>query len=177
MNLWCCECDRLTAHYLAGRYCAECRICGEPKEIEAMRHEAARQRQSDGRWDYTSDRNGETHAIGYCSAAPTLESFEKLGIYVSDDYKQKLAEFAHKFHTDGHATHTAACACYREYLLDFRLQLHAEILEERHKCAVCGEWTGRSASIELCYWWLCEQHCNRDEVAKLFPAVGESWKS
>lgn len=142
-----------------------------------MRHEKARQRQTDGRWDYTSCRDNEIHAIGYCTAAPTLESFEKLGIHVADDFKQKLAAFENKFHTGGHETNEGACACYREYLLDFRLQLHAETIEERHKCAACGEWTGRSASVDSRYWWLCDEHCNREEVAKLMPAVGESWVS
>lgn len=141
-----------------------------------MRHEKARPRQSDGRFDYTSERQGEIHAIGYCSAAPALESFERLGIHASEEYKRQLAENAEKFHTDGHETAEEACECYWQYLLDFRLQFHEQI-EELHRCKVCSEWTGKSVSVDSRHWDLCDKHCNRDEVEKLMSPIGEAWVS
>lgn len=73
---------------------------------------------------------------------------------------------------DGHATPEDACKHYRQYLLDNRLRLDGMTPNEQHKCEVCGAWTQRGASVDLHQWHLCDEHCTREQVEKLFGPVG-----
>ena len=135
------------------------------------------QRESDKRWDYTcSNRRTGIHPIGYCRKWKAFEPSPYLTEEMCQRENQKLAPFISKFHSDGHATYEEACACYKEYLLDHRMErgLHPD---EQRKCKVCGAWT--QVTIQVNYsgrYDLCEQHATLEEVAKLFN-VEESFGS
>lgn len=145
-----------------------------------MRHEAARQRKSDGRWDYTTTVGDLVRPIGYCRAAMTeadwQELADKIGYKPTDSEKAKAAEFAHKHHTDGHAMAEEAQACYREYLLDHHRRAY-EDRETMRRCQVCEEWTNGVVEVDSHYFHLCRQHQDRQSVASLLPAVGERYVS
>lgn len=127
---------------------------------------------TDGRWDWTTNRR----PAGYCCEAPTLESFEKLGIHVSDDKKEKLVKFADKHHTDGHATAEEACACHKEYLLDNRLRLTGFTENQQERCQICKAWTQKYAQLGgYSMFFLCDEHLNRESVSQLYGNV--SWSA
>ncbi len=146
-----------------------------------MNHYAARQR-TDGRWDYTcANPRSRTHPVGYCRAYRELKPESGLFDAVQCELENaRIRPFAHKYHDDGHGTADEACDCYREYLLDQRLQLHpsskdAEVLR---KCTVCGVYTSGYAELQMSVWWLCDEHRSRDEVEKLeLTGMRESFSS
>lgn len=146
-----------------------------------MNYYAARQRQSDMKWDYTC-RNGDfTQPVGYCGGYIewTEEMLKRLGLPGKpEDHSSILREmqFKDKYHTCGHETQEEAQKCYREYLLDQRLKKR-ENTDTMRKCLVCKDWTTFSAEIDMHTWDLCEKHNNREEVEKLFQTPGEIWQS
>lgn len=144
-----------------------------------MNYYAARQRQSDMKWDYTC-RNGDfTQPVGYCGGYIewTEEMLKRLGL--PEDHPSILREmqFKNKYHTCGHDDQVEARCCYRVYLLDHRLKLKCEHPDAQIKCAVCGKWTTFYAEIDTQMWDLCEEHNTREEVEKLFAAPDEIWSS
>ena len=147
-----------------------------------MNHYKARQRETDGRWDYTSGNPREgVHPVGYCRAwKPQDPNASWMLPGEAEQENAEMAPFVHKFHTDGHATSEEACDCYREYLLDHRLRLHDPPLDPStlNKCVVCGAYTAGLAELNFEHWWLCDEHRNRTEVEKLVPkGEREAWSS
>lgn len=142
-----------------------------------MRHYSARQRQSDGRWDYTCG----SRPVGYCCEfKPIAEDGTILPAEHARQWNAKIAPLAGNFHTDGHATEEEACECYKRYILDVDLRLMPEEPKDassQHRCQVCKEFTACYAMVG-CYrmFNLCPTHQTREEVEKLLK-VGESWES
>ena len=139
-----------------------------------MNYDEARQREDDKRWDMTSMNDGRIHPIGYCHAWNP----PKPGDWLYDLHKpewDKMEQFKDKYHTDGHATAIEASDCYREYLLDNRLQFAT--IGHYNPCEVCGTLTNQMSQID---GWpqhlLCPEHANREEVEKLWPK-GELYQS
>jgi hypothetical protein len=136
-----------------------------------MNYLKARQRKSDGKWDYTLENDGVIYPIGYCSA------YREPNIPINPDRLKTMRDFSIKHHSEGHSTPEEANQCYKKYLLDQRLTLMQQYIDVQHKCAVCGEFTQCCVSIDGWHkYTLCEKHNNREEVEKLF-SVGESWES
>lgn len=75
----------------------------------------------------------------------------------------------------GHATPDEAREHYRQYLLDEQLT-YGDQQDVQYRCSACQEWTTGYAHIPdlVRYWPLCSAHQTREEVEKLFPAVGDS---
>lgn len=91
--------------------------------------------------------------------------------------KNEAEAFKHKYHTNGHATLEEACECYKSYQLDHSLRMDQVTSSTMHKCQVCGTWTQAIATVgPWLHFYLCDDHRNREEVAKLF-SIGESWGS
>lgn len=131
-----------------------------------MNYYEPKQRQSDGRWDYT--RNNA--ATGYCCQfVPFSDDFIK-NFHISESEVEKHNKFSDKYHTDGHETLEGACECYKEYQLDHQLQLDHEDKNQQRKCEVCGEWTTKFAMIDCSLYHLCDEHRNREEVSKLYES-------
>ncbi len=147
-----------------------------------MNHYKARQRENDQRWDYTfANVRAGTCPVGYCRAWKPLEP-GAVGMLPgqAEQYNAQMAPFVHKFHANGHATAEEACDCYREYLLDHRLQLRDPPPNPPtlSKCVVCGVYTAGVAELGMDRWALCDEHRNRVEVEKLVPKGElESWSS
>ena len=144
-----------------------------------MNYYKARQRQSDGKWDYTCGHDGggmyPVYPIGYCTALPNITD---ASIYpFSPEEIQLFQENVSKFHTSGHNTPEEACECYKQYCLDFHSRFGIEDNHVQKKCKVCGEWTTLYALVDSSVFQLCEKHNNRDEVEKLFKTPGEIWSS
>jgi hypothetical protein len=144
-----------------------------------MNYYAAKQRQSDKKWDYTCRNDDFTQPVGYCGAYIdwTPELLSRLGLPAEHPSFEKQRQFRDKHHSCGHETQQEAEACYREYLLDQRLKLMCEHPDAQIRCKVCNKWTTFYAEIDMNMWDLCEEHNNREEVEKLFEAPGEIWKS
>jgi hypothetical protein len=138
-----------------------------------MNHLKARKRESDGRWDYTSARDGFAGAIGYCHAFIGLEGQP----YASDEEAARHRESAGKYHTDGHATEEEARECYKGYLLD-HARYDGRDPNAQHRCKECGEFTQGFAEVPFAYVLvvLCDEHRNRETFAK-HVSVGEAWQS
>lgn len=135
-----------------------------------MNYYEAKQRVKDRQWDYT--RNGV--AVGYCRE---YQEIDPKVIPISEAQQEEYRATAHKHHTDGHATELEARECYREYLLDHNLSLNRTMAGQQMKCKVCGAWTQKFAEINVQMIVLCEEHNNREEVAKLFEAPSVIWSS
>lgn len=144
-----------------------------------MNYYAAKQRQSDMKWDYTCSNNNFTQPIGYCSEYIdwTPELLSRLGVPYDHPSFEKQRNFQHKHHNCGHETKQEARECYREYLLDQKLKLMCENAETQIRCKICGKWTNLYAEIETNMWNLCEEHNNRKEIEKIFEAPDEIWRS
>lgn len=117
-----------------------------------MNHYRPLQREDTGTWDYTCTNDGKVHRVGYC------------------------AEAGDQGH--GHATPEDACACYKRYLLDNRLDLNRRMAAQQRPCqaAGCTRFTSGLASVDMMVFVLCDEHRTRETVDKLF-AVGETWSS
>jgi hypothetical protein len=153
-----------------------------------MNYYGPRQRQSDGRWDYTCKNDNRIWPIGYCRAHRVWTVEDLVLSYSSPEYAQREADklnakygpLAGKFHTGGHTTADEACRCYREYLLDTDLEFSTRPDPDTQKpCAVCGQWTQHAGWLRggLHVWHLCEKHQTRADVEKLFGSVGEIYSS
>jgi hypothetical protein len=147
---------------------------------------AARQRLSDGRWNYTMTNDGRTQAVGYCCAYRPFGADDLLAIFCGDagrmaQENEEHGRHAGKYHSDGHASSEEACDCYRKYLLDHQSRLHAlckDDAEELHRCAICNDWCANMGKVgHLSHWFLCDAHLTQQSLEELFPSVGESWSS
>lgn len=138
-----------------------------------MNYYAARQRESDQRWDYTLENNGRIRPVGYC--APWKE-WNQVDQALSPEAWQRYLINRLKYHDQGHATAEKAQACYKRYLLDNSLTLMHKLATAQHQCAECGEWTSFYADINGQTIFLCELHNNREGVEAHFE-VGESLSS
>lgn len=99
---------------------------------------------ADGRgWHYTSMNDGKVHAIGYC--------------------------WHHK--DEPHPTEDDARRCYRDYLLNERLQLTGSS-REYHRCEAkggCEILTNKIAVLDgWPRWWLCDEHLSKFQCELLF---------
>lgn len=139
-----------------------------------MRHYCARQRISDGRFEFVC---GDM-ALGYCAPPITRADFERIGWV---DCGQELAQIElhkAKYHSDGHATKAEAEACYHEYLLDNQLSLNHLDSGQQRKCRVCSNWTSHYAILGYSQILsLCDEHRNRETVAKITTPSSDFWIS
>lgn len=147
-----------------------------------MNYDKARQRK-DLNWDYTTANDGFIRPIGYCAGWNWSEAFDPDHDWAwgnADHWqadKNDAETFKHKYHTNGHTTQQEARDCYKEFELDNSLRLDRVTSSTMHKCQVCETWTQRLATIgPWISYHLCDNHCNRENVAKLY-SVGESWHS
>lgn len=138
-----------------------------------MNYYEPKQRQSDGRWDYT--RNNLP--TGYCREFKPFDKEFVEKYHISELDAEKHNGFSHKYHSDGHNSSDEACDCYKEYQLDHQLQLDHEDKNQQRKCQVCGEWTTKFALLDCSIFQLCDEHRNREEIAKLYKAASFSMSS
>ena len=138
-----------------------------------MNYYEPKQRKSDGKWDYT--RNGL--AAGYCQNFKPIEKESVEQFRISDELVEKHNGCADKYHTNGHDSADEACECYKQYQLDYQLQLDHEDKNQQRKCEVCGEWTTKFAMLDCSLFHLCDKHRTRDEVEKLYSASTFSMSS
>ena len=139
-----------------------------------MRHYCAKQRLSDGRWDFCCGR----YPVGYCTPYKewTKEELDRWGFHEDCPSVQKAKQFKDKHHDCGHETEKEAQECYKQYVLDHVLYF-GESSNSQRKCQVCGEWTPRYAMLETQMFDLCEKHCNRESVDQLYKAPSDMWIS
>jgi hypothetical protein len=144
-----------------------------------MRYYAAKQRKTDGKWDYTMTSGDFTQPVGYCASFVdwTPQQLKALGLEGTDPILTLARSHREKHHECGHETQSEAEECYKTYTMDQRLRLMVVNEEVQRKCEVCGKWTGLSAMIDTKMWDLCEDHNNFLEVEKLYVAPAEIWKS
>ena len=134
-----------------------------------MQHYSARQREHDGKWDYTV---GST-PVGYCRA---YKDPDEMGVPMHPDTVATIRQFKYKHHTHGHETAEEACACYKEYLFDQRTR-HSDMKNQMLRCEICGEFTQHVVYIGAYeVHKLCEKHANREGLEQVVE-VGESWES
>jgi hypothetical protein len=127
----------------------------------------ARQR-LDGRWDFTLTDGSGGRGVGYCNAVPVPGDFEKLGIPITSEDRDRWELHKDKYHTTGHESKEAAEECYRQYVLDNRTTYDHEDKNQQRKCAVCGEWTTKYAMVgDYKIVCLCDDHRNRHNVEAL----------
>lgn len=132
-----------------------------------MNYYKSRQRDSDGKWDFTKMNDGVTYGVGYCCE---FQEFTP-DMHVSEAEQEKHQSMSHKYHTDGHETEEEACECYRQYVLDHRLSLGRTMSSQKQKCRICGEWTQHFAEVYLAdIFVLCSEHNNRESVEGLYKA-------
>lgn len=138
-----------------------------------MNYEQARQRKSDGRWDWTNLNDGFTYRTGYCAAfKPMAEICASIGMPVNPDKAARHDRFATKYHTDGHATREEAERCHYEYVLDNELREFQVGEDTQHKCEMpnCPNWT--QAGMFVGNWethMLCDEHRNRAGIESVHP--------
>lgn len=142
-----------------------------------MRHYDAKQRLSSMKWDYACGN----HPVGYCAGYREFtEKDSFLPEQIRTTENEKMLANKEKYHTEGHDTEEEARLCYKQYLLDNRLRLNPEQTNpsQLNKCRVCGEFCSGYATIGECeMYFLCKEHCNRDEVDKLMRPPGQMWIS
>jgi hypothetical protein len=137
-----------------------------------MNYYKARQRESDQRWDYTcSNKRTGCYPVGYCHEWRDWSE----NLKNSKEY-EKYLQFKHKHHSDGHATAEESEGCYKEYLIDHRLNLDMKFNNMQRKCEVCQSYTESFAEIDGISIVLCNEHRSLEEVKKRFQ-VHESWSS
>lgn len=100
--------------------------------------------------------------MGYIPAHEVCQTCDDKGVLPVDDP------------CSGHATEEEACEHYRRYILDTSVTFHSWD-NQKKKCLVCGEWTQKFALVDTYTEYdLCPDHCNLEEVEKLYPKVGTS---
>lgn len=139
---------------------------------ETMNYYEAKQRKSDGRWDYT--RNNEP--TGYCCRFREYNQEFVEKFHISEEEVDKHNSFAHKYHSGGHETEQEARECYKQYLLDHQLRFW-KTKDEQRKCQICKQWTQNVAEIGCRMFTLCDEHNNCEEVSGLFDAPTWSMSS
>jgi hypothetical protein len=142
-----------------------------------MNYYAARQRQTDKKWDFTCRNDDYIRPVGYCDKYQEWWlDFHKWGFHVNEHEKQLYQAHEHQHHTDGHTTADEARECYRRYLLDQRVRLGMRFEQQSH-CQVCGEWTDMYAEVDHTPFTLCKKHNTQKQLELLFKTPGEIWSS
>jgi len=136
-----------------------------------MRTYRALQRKKDCRWDFCCD----SKAVGYCQEFREWWK-DSAVVHAPQSQIDKYMETQDKFHITGHATKEEAAECYKQYLLDHRLQFIKDVSAQR-MCEVCKEWTQGIAEIDACILALCDRHQTREDVARLFRVSETMWVS
>src|SRR5579872_1441557 len=98
-----------------------------------MNYLKPRQRETDGRWDYTQMNDGIVWRIGYCHEFREPKKDEWCW---SEEAKKKLYANREKYHKDGHLTEQEAYDCYKQYKLDNELRLDNIDENTQNKCKV-----------------------------------------
>lgn len=137
-----------------------------------MNYYAARQRQSDSRWDFTCRNDDRIWPVGYCGGWAEWTDADEARIPGLQRAQEKLLPFKPHFHEDGHETAEQACGCYRRYLLDTRTRYDLSHPEYQRKCAKCGAWTEAAAEVDHTIFDLCDEHRTREVLEELFDKVG-----
>lgn len=102
-----------------------------------------------GKWHYTvSNKRTGTMPVGYCADG-----------------------------CPGHDTPEGAYEHQTAYLLDHRTNYDGLMTDMLFRCEICGAWTDRYATIDDRRFNLCDEHRNREQVAKLFGTVGDATSS
>lgn len=130
-----------------------------------MNYYGPRQRDVDGRWDYTRTSGDFTFADGYCMGYSRIPD----------------SATSPKYHTNGHASPEEACECFKEYELDHFLRFTDDNPKEPlHPCHApeCKEVTSGFAIVTSCMvnWWLCKEHRTR-EVVDFLHVVSERFST
>jgi hypothetical protein len=113
--------------------------------------ELAKDGKPSGIWHYTCQNDRRIWPVGYCADGCA-----------------------------GHATAEEAQEHYRQWQLD-TAKYDGRIAHQQQRCQVCDAWTQGYASIEpgmTHMFILCDEHRNRDELAKLVESPGwmtSSW--
>lgn len=127
-----------------------------------MNYEQARQRQDDGRWDWTSMRDGKIWPGGYCVGWPTNEDIQMMSVYPGQYPTEEMLRTREKYHTDGHATKEEAERCYYDFEVDRLHQvdvIRPGVVDGRVPCDVvsCLRYTdkglqapGGAPAVPLC---------------------------
>jgi hypothetical protein len=116
-----------------------------------MNYYQASQRIKDGIWHYTAMNDHRIWPVGYCADGCL-----------------------------GHATKEEAEDHYQQWRLD-TAHYDGRMSNQQRRCEVCQAWTDGYASIEPGFatlYILCDDHRNRDELAKLLPSpemIAASW--
>lgn len=147
-----------------------------------MNYAEARQRQSDGRWDWSVRNGAVIRPSGYCAGPPPDDP----GLIPAEHWRahlEKIAPFRTKYHADGHATKEEAELCFYGYELDQHLHEVSCPPSEQHACQVpaetsdepardCGVWTQKAFAIgsySTDLTWLCDAHRTRQVFEALHP--------
>ncbi len=140
-----------------------------------MNYYEARQRKSDGRWDFTVMNNGNVRSTGYCTPWERIEAARRraaeMGINPNAHRDHLIDQHKHHFHGDGHATPEEAAECYKRYVLDLRTSYHCGgNATTMHVCQHegCDEITSLGALVDQRLFWLCDAHRNREGLELLF---------
>ncbi len=139
-----------------------------------MNYYTAKQRTSDGLWEYTVNNR----PTGYCREYIDPDSYQDwIREHMLESEIEKIRSFKDKYHICGHNTEQEACECYKEYVLDHHLMLNRKDISCQRRCVKCNEWTQGLAYVgQYSLWFLCDKHQTREIVAELYE-VGESWES
>lgn len=75
-----------------------------------------------------------------------------------------------------HETYDEAVECYRNWLLDQRLNLRARWAgNEQHPCLICGQLTPTYVQVGSVSLSLCTTHATRENTDILLKGIGEPW--
>jgi hypothetical protein len=125
----------------------------------------------DGTWSY----GAKGSRLGYCRGY--IPNFVHLDAKSAREWKSKLDQVKHKYHSSGHETPEDALKCFKEYLLDLFVvesELDSELRDQW--CSLkCENVTRRVitidspiAKVKNYRWYLCDDHFNRETIDGLF---------
>jgi len=118
------------------------------------------------------------YPIGYCHEFHSFKNDNILKDALSEQQIEEHEISKDKYHSTGHNTAQEALDCYKKYQLDNTLRLNIKNEHEQKKCKICGEWTQLSACVDTySYFNLCEEHNNKETVAKIFNISEQVWSS
>jgi hypothetical protein len=139
-----------------------------------------------GKYHYTCQNGDGVCAVGYCSRIRTCPACNGQGMFVPEtsEYYCKECKSKGVYYLEdqevcpGHDTEMEACEHYRQYLLD-KARYDQVSKDIQKKCDICQAWTQRAAYIpsEMVEHFLCDEHCNREGLDKVFKNVGWSMSS
>lgn len=152
-----------------------------------MRYYKAREIQENGngtgRWHYTCAHGDRVYPVGHCSRFIDCPSC-KGQMHVNGEWCNGcngIGVIDNPSPCPGHATPEEACEANRQYELDRARFCKDEGKEDaQHKCVECGEKTQGTALVGGDCGrpiTLCNEHQNRDTLAKHYKGETESWRS